>query len=147
MNRSRRGSKDVREYERTVRWLGRRMGLETFGCTVLLCEDREIEELNRKFLGRPRPTDVLAFPWEGEPGAVPYLGDLAISVETAARQAARHKRSIAKEVRELMVHGFLHLLGFDHEKDQGEMKRWERVLLQDMGRTRLRRCLPPREAR
>jgi probable rRNA maturation factor len=106
--------------------------------SVLLTTDTEIRRLNRTFRGKNKATDVLSFPAarpsqvsEARPGApAPQLvsGDLAISVETARRQAAEQGHPLAVEVKVLMLHGLLHLAGYDHEADEGQMARRERVL-------------------
>jgi probable rRNA maturation factor len=90
--------------------------------SIALTDDSEIHELNRVFRRRDRPTDVLAFAMrEGAPtGQSPQpghelLGDVVVSVETARRQAARRGRTLAAEVRVLLAHGLLHLVGYDHE--------------------------------
>ncbi len=102
---------------------------------VLLCDDATIRSLNRRFRGKDAPTDVLSFPGGPGPGAgVPYLGDIAISLETAARQAAAAGLAPDAEVKTLLLHGLLHLAGYDHETDRGRMRRLE---------TRLRRELLP----
>jgi rRNA maturation RNase YbeY len=100
----------------------------TAGCTILFCDDSEIEALNLRWRGRPDPTDVLAFPSGDPPGDGIYLGDIAISVDTARRQGSRRGRSLEAEIHRLIVHGFLHLLGFDHETDDGQMRRREQLL-------------------
>lgn len=92
----------------------------TFTC--LLTDDRELARLNQMFLSKAGPTDVLSFP-SGEAKA---LGDIAISVNRAAEQATEHGHTLAEEVRILMLHGVLHLLGFDHERDRGAMGRAEK---------------------
>ncbi len=111
----------------------------------LITDDRELRKLNREFLGKDYATDVLSFPSVDGPdveplplataprneprlkGAVHHqlLGEIAISVDRAAAQAAEHGHSITNELRILMLHGALHLAGFDHECDDGEMKRAE----------------------
>lgn len=95
-----------------------------FAC--LLTDDRELQKLNRMFLGKDYPTDVLSFP----SGDATSLGDIAISMERARDQAAEHGHTVEDEVRILMLHGLLHLLGHDHEADRGSMarleKRWRR---------------------
>ncbi len=98
--------------------------------TLLLAPDREIRRLNRSFLGKDRTTDVLSFPASGtlEPGCE-HLGDLAVSVPQARRQARRARWSLGEEMALLVTHGYLHLLGYDHEKDGGTMRRLEGVLL------------------
>jgi len=94
--------------------------------TVSLVGDREIHDLNRDYRNKDRPTDVLAFAMrEGEtvPETGNLLGDVVISLETADIQAKRRRRPIADEVRILLVHGILHLLGYDHERSAAEARR------------------------
>jgi probable rRNA maturation factor len=93
--------------------------------SVLLCDDAVIQELNRDWRGKDRPTDVLAFAMqEGEGGDVQplVLGDVVISLETARRQAAAREGSAAAEVTFLLAHGLLHLLGFDHQSPEEERR-------------------------
>lgn len=92
------------------------------GFNVLLTDDRELRRLNRQFLGKDYATDVLSFRSQ-EGGA--WLGEMAISVERAEEQAARLGHSVEEEIGILMLHGALHLMGLDHEKDAGEMRRVE----------------------
>jgi probable rRNA maturation factor len=87
---------------------------------VLLTSDAEIKKLNRAFRHKNKPTDVLSFP-APEEIFEEHAGDLAISLDTAARQAVSFGHSIGEEVRVLMLHGLLHLSGMDHEADRGEM--------------------------
>ena len=109
--------------------------------TLRIVSDRKIRELNRRFRDKDRPTDVLAFPADPVPSEflgeeeAEYLGDLVVSADTAARQAQEGGVELDDEIRVLAVHGYLHLLGYDHEQDRGEMVRLERVL-------RLRHGLP-----
>ena len=93
--------------------------------TVLLTTDDGIRALNRRFRKKNKATDVLSFPVEAGFG---LAGDLAISVETAARQAAEQGHRLSVELRVLMLHGLLHLAGYDHEIDDGAMARKERRL-------------------
>ena len=94
------------------------------GLTVLFCDDREIAELNRAWRGKAGPTDVLSFPAGiGTAGRGAYLGDLAISVQTAARAARRAGYPLHREIEALLAHGLLHVLGFDHGTDDGTMMR------------------------
>ena len=95
--------------------------------TVLLTTDAAIRKLNREFRGIDKPTDVLSFPAENLPG-FEIAGDLAISVPTAMRQAAEQRHALSIEVKVLMLHGLLHLAGYDHETDTGQMARRERLL-------------------
>ena len=89
---------------------------------VLLADDSTLRRLNKSFRGKNKATDVLSFPapppMQGQPA---HAGDLAISLETAARQAAAFGHSLEDEVRILLLHGLLHLSGLDHETDNGEM--------------------------
>jgi probable rRNA maturation factor len=95
--------------------------------TVLLTTDAAIRKLNKQFRGKNKATDVLSFPASGL-GAEGIAGDLAISVTTALGQAAEQGHSLATEVKVLVLHGLLHLAGYDHEADEGQMARRERVL-------------------
>jgi probable rRNA maturation factor len=111
--------------------------------SVLLTTDRAIRKLNRQFRSKDKATDVLSFPAldrsqvsgsrPGAPRAEKAAGDLAISVETARRQGAAHGHSLEIEIRILILHGLLHLSGFDHEKDTGEMARREQKLRARLG--------------
>jgi probable rRNA maturation factor len=96
--------------------------------TVSLVDDAEIQRLNRTYRGTDRPTDVLAFALrEGRraPGDEAVLGDVIISLETAARQARDQRVCIAHEVRTLLIHGVLHLLDYDHERSPAEARRMQ----------------------
>ncbi len=93
--------------------------------SVLLTTDDGIRALNRRFRKKNKATDVLSFPVEAGFG---LAGDLAISVETAARQAEEQGHRLSVELRVLMLHGLLHLAGYDHEVDDGAMARKERRL-------------------
>jgi len=91
------------------------LGLAGSELSVLLTDDTTIHALNRTHRGKDRPTDVLAFPLDGETSEAPeLLGDVVISLDTAARQAAARRRPLAEEVRFLLAHGVLHLVGYDH---------------------------------
>jgi probable rRNA maturation factor len=92
--------------------------------TVALVSDRHIVRLNTSFRGINTPTDVLSFPSD----APPHLGDVVIARGVARRQAARAGHSLATELRVLALHGLLHLLGYDHERDDGQMAGLERRL-------------------
>ncbi len=92
-----------------------------FHCRI--ANDAELQSLNKRFLGKDYPTDVLSFPSEG---------DIAISLQRARAQAAEWNHSVEDEIRILLLHGVLHLQGMDHETDKGQMKRaeqrWRRKL-------------------
>lgn len=87
---------------------------------MLLTSDEEIRRLNRTFRKKNKATDVLSFP-APEDLAEEHAGDLAISIDTAARQAESFGHSLNDEVKILLLHGLLHLAGMDHEVDSGEM--------------------------
>ncbi len=103
--------------------------------TVALVRDREVRALNRRYRGIDRATDVLSFParngrddWPEPAGDAPYLGDIVIAAGVAERQAGEAGHSRLTELRVLALHGLLHLAGYDHERDEGEMARLERRL-------------------
>ena len=87
--------------------------------SVLFCADHRMRALNRRYRGKDRSTDVLAFP-AGDT-AERFLGDIVISVPYAVREARRRREPHAREIDRLLVHGLLHLMGYDHETDDGEM--------------------------
>lgn len=91
---------------------------------IAIVDDRRIRALNRTFRGKHMATDVLSFP-AGEPGR---LGDIVIAAGVARRQAREAGHAVATELRVLALHGLLHLLGYDHEHDDGRMARLERRL-------------------
>jgi probable rRNA maturation factor len=98
-----------------------------FSC--LITDDRELRRLNRQFLGRDYATDVLSFP----SGSTSDLGEVAISANRAAEQSAEFGHDPDAEVRILMLHGVLHLLGMDHETDKGAMARLEKRWRERLG--------------
>jgi probable rRNA maturation factor len=89
---------------------------------LVLTGDRAVRTLNARYRGKDRATDVLSFPG---PGGSEGLGDIVISVETAARNARGLGRTLPQELDVLALHGFLHCLGYDHETDDGTMDRLE----------------------
>jgi len=90
--------------------------------TCLIAGDAQLRRLNRDFRGQDYPTDVLSFP-NGESAA--FLGEIAISAARARAQAAAFGHTLENEIRILMLHGLLHLLGMNHETDRGQMRRAE----------------------
>lgn len=103
--------------------------------SIALIDDIAIQELNRVFRHKDKATDVLSFSMQdGEKiGNDPLLGDIAISLETASRQAKKRRRSLEQEIKTLLIHGFCHLLGYDHETDDEHrvMKAKERAIAHD----------------
>lgn len=83
--------------------------------SVTFTDDRRMRELNRVWRDIDRTTDVLSFPQDGGPD-FSLLGDVVISLETASRQSRRYGNTVNEEIKKLLVHGILHLLGYDHKK-------------------------------
>ena len=116
------------------------VGVRDAELSVVLVSDRGIRKLNRDYLGRNRPTDVLAFSQrEGEGGDLhpSFLGDVVISVETASAEADQRGSSLNQELNTLLVHGILHLLGHEHtqgRKEAARMNRKQKALVQRIGR-------------
>ncbi|MGH7860576.1 MAG: rRNA maturation RNase YbeY [Candidatus Binatia bacterium] len=104
------------------------LGLGDAELSVLLTDDADIHRLNHQYRKRDRPTDVLSFSLrEGRFGGVSgALGDVVISLDTARRQAEEYGFSLPAEVDRLLVHGVLHLAGYDHERSAGEARRMQR---------------------
>ena len=116
----------VRAWTRT---LLSKAGAKRASLSILLCGDARMKTLNRRFRRIDRPTDVLSFlPFKESPSSS-FLGDLVIDVPYAARQARRRGHPVSREVQILLAHGLLHLLGYDHETDDGTMFRLQRRLV------------------
>jgi probable rRNA maturation factor len=103
--------------------------------SVAFVSDRRMRELNKKFRNKNKTTDVLSFPSGGDQfeAGENYLGDIVISAEQAARQAQENDLSFELEIRQLILHGVLHLCGYDHETDSGEMNARELELREKLG--------------
>jgi probable rRNA maturation factor len=119
--------------ERLTRFCSRALraaGFTTWEVAVLLCGDRRIRELNRRFRGKPDPTDVLSFPREEGRKGEPVCGDIAVSLDTLGRNALRFGTSENEEMKRLLVHGLLHLAGMDHGRGKsGKMLALQEELL------------------
>jgi probable rRNA maturation factor len=154
LNRQRTVRVPVRVLEIFLLRLQKEFGLDPEGVTIRLVSDAEIARMNETFRAKKGPTDVLSFPARvasrssarSNGKAVgkkhlavhlaqesPYLGDIAISPATARRNAKTYGRSVSNELRILMLHGTLHLLGYDHEADRGQMNRVEGRLRRKFG--------------
>jgi len=96
--------------------------------SVVLVSDRAMKKFNTQFAGKPCPTDVLSFAADSD--EEPYLGDIIVSVESAERQRTAE---LVTELRILSLHGLLHLMGYDHETDDGEMNSFETALREEFG--------------
>ena len=101
--------------------------------TLVITSDRRVRALNLTWRGLDKATDVLSFPAGEDPGPARHLGDVVISRDTAVRQARDQGHSLGTELRVLALHGLLHLLGYDHERDSGRMARIERRLRRQGG--------------
>ena len=103
--------------------------------SVLLCDDDAIRDLNRDWRGVDKATNVLSFPTPGPLAARPLLGDIAVSWNTTRREAEDEGKPVADHLTHLLVHGFLHLLGYDHESEgEGDaMERLEASILAGLG--------------
>lgn len=142
VNRQRRLRAPVKDLGAFLARVQGALGIAGREVTVALVSDSEITRLNRTFRGKDRATDVLSFPTNGAAGkreksgsraAASYLGDIAIAAAVARRNARRNGRSYRDELRVLVLHGVLHLLGYDHETDEGQMNRLELRLRRRLG--------------
>jgi probable rRNA maturation factor len=113
---------------RTARRLLRALRLPDAELSLVLVSDRQMRALNRRWRARDRPTDVLSFAQQEGRGGAPagVLGDVVISVDTARRQAAERGSTVGREADRLLIHGLLHLLGYDHERSDAEARRMRR---------------------
>jgi probable rRNA maturation factor len=157
LNRQRRVRVSISGLEKFLAAASRRLRLAPRSLTVALVTDAQIARWNRAYRGKNRPTDVLSFPADGSReesatrrkhrhsrraraarvsasrSAPEYLGDIAIAPAVARRNAQRFGRAFDHEMRILILHGILHLLGYDHETDTGQMDRRENRLRRDLG--------------
>ncbi len=126
LNRQERVPVDRRKIGAAARRILKALGYEGYELTVVLVDDREITRLNRQYFRRNRPTNVISFPMiNGTPlsARARMLGDVVLSAETARRDAAEVGKKAEDEVLFLLIHGILHLVGYDHEKgDEGRVK-------------------------
>jgi probable rRNA maturation factor len=147
VNRQREVRVVQRSLESFLRRVKRELGLKQSDVTVCLVSDAAMARLNQSFRKKKGPTDVLSFPSvarrgplrlprkprAAKSGAREELGDIAIAPATARRYARKHGGVLATELRVLMLHGVLHLLGYDHETDRGEMDKIEQKLRRRLG--------------
>lgn len=113
-----------------------RIGRADAALTITFIRDAAMRKLNRDYRGKDKPTDVLSFAYhesdEGFAETDSHIGDVVISVETAARYADEFGLTFDREIEHLIIHGTLHLAGYDHETDNGEMNRLERKLRKEL---------------
>ena len=151
LNRQRRVRVSVRDLDKFLGRALRRLRLPARALTVCLVDNVEMARWNRAYRGKKGPTDVLSFPTNGAQRNRPrltapnrpksawpvvsnsYLGDIAIAPAVARRNARRFGRTFDDELRILILHGVLHLMGYDHETDEGQMDRRELSLRRECG--------------
>ena len=136
VNRQRRRKIVAKQWREFAEKALRAIGGDKRSATIVFVSDDAIRKLNRRFRGKSLATDVLSFPagaevFEEKNGL--YLGDVVISVERAAVQAKANTSSFSGEVEQLILHGLLHLCGYDHESDNGKMNRLELKLRRKLG--------------
>jgi probable rRNA maturation factor len=157
VNHQRRIAVPLRDLHKFLRRVRRRLHLPQGALTICLVTDTEIARWNRAYRGKKGPTDVLSFPTNvsrtkrksrgaraqlarqrvsflpaGSNDSRSYLGDIAIAPAVAKRNAHRFGRTFADEMRILILHGILHLMGYDHEADEGQMDRREKRLRREL---------------
>jgi probable rRNA maturation factor len=151
LNRQRSVRVSVRDLDRFLDGALRRLRIPAAAISVCLVENREMALWNRCYRGKKGPTDVLSFPTNGperngtsraarggpasgrDSRSNSYLGDIAIAPVVARRNARRFGRTFSEEMGVLILHGILHLMGYDHESDTGQMDRREQRLRRECG--------------
>ncbi len=146
LNRQRRIPLAVKSLARFSERVQRELGFPEESVTICFVSDPVMARMNRKFRDKQGPTDVLSFPARHararQPRSGPramqtgpdhYMGDVVISPETARRYARRRSHGLASELRVLILHGMIHLAGYDHENDNGQMMHLERRLRRRLG--------------
>lgn len=131
VNRQRKTKIDTEAWEAFAARAADAIGQGGSSATIAFVSDKSIRELNRQFRGVDKATDVLSFPSD-DPDAS-NLGDIAISIDTASVQAKENGLTLDEEVAQLILHGLLHLCGYDHETDNGEMNRLELRMRKKLG--------------
>jgi len=136
VNRQRKMPLDCERWRKFVETAWRVIPTSAEGVTVAFVSDRAMRELNRLWRHKQGTTDVLSFPVEQdefEKMEGSSLGDVVISVEQAARQAKENGLTLDQEISQLILHGLIHLCGYDHATDHGEMNRLELRLRRRLG--------------
>ena len=131
VTRQRKTKIDIKAWETFAARAAGALGQSDSSATIAFVSDKTIRQLNRQFRGTDKATDVLSFPTGDDDET--NLGDIAISVETAAKQARENGLRFDEEVAQLILHGLLHLSGYDHETDNGEMNRLELRMRRKLG--------------
>jgi len=129
VNRQRRQKIALQPWTELATKMLQAIGNEQASATIAFVSDKTIRDLNNQFRGIDKSTDVLSFPAEEDDN----LGDIAISLDTAAAQCMENGLTLDEEIAQLMLHGLLHLSGYDHETDNGEMNQLELKLRKKLG--------------
>lgn len=117
VNKIRRKKISVRRIKKTAQRILQFLDRDRAELSLALVDNRGMQKLNAQYRNKNEPTDVLSFPVEGSlPAGTEWLGDVVISVEKAEAQARKRRKTLEQEMRELLIHGILHLLGYDHER-------------------------------
>jgi probable rRNA maturation factor len=138
LNRQRRRAINRSQVAHLAREVLERIGQADATATITFIRDPLMRQLNRDYRGIDAPTDVLSFAYHESNGETRnesetrHLGDVVISVETAAAYAERLGLTFEREIQTLVIHGILHLAGYDHETDQGQMRRLEGRLRKEL---------------
>ena len=127
VNRQRKHQLDLERWQTFVTKALKALELDAPGVTVAFVSDRAMRELNRMWRHKTGTTDVLSFPAAPAdvPGEIPTLGDIIISIDRASEQAKVNQLTLENEIEQLILHGLLHLCGYDHDTDEGQMNRIE----------------------
>jgi probable rRNA maturation factor len=136
LNRQNRVRVALPPLEKFARQVQRELRLHAREVAICLVSDAEMARLNMTYRGKPGPTDVLSFSAGNSANrraGGKLLGDIAIAPMVARRHAKRFGRTLSEELRILILHGVLHLMGYDHEADSGQMERRERQLRRRLG--------------
>lgn len=136
INRQRRHKAQAKRWREFAGQALQAIGAEDRDATVVFVSDAAIRKLNRQFRGKDYPTDVLSFPPQPESfetDARANLGEVVISLDRAQAQAKENGLTVTNEVQQLILHGLLHLYGYDHATDDGEMNRLELKLRRKLG--------------
>jgi len=146
LNRQKKIRLSVRPLATFLQKIQRELKLENVELSIAFVSDAEIARWNESYRQKKGPTDVLSFPaavhragrakhMRGKSAGIAetFLGDVAIAPETARRYAKKNGRNLQSEIRILMLHGVLHLVGYDHESDNGQMNRIEQKLRRRLG--------------
>jgi probable rRNA maturation factor len=134
VNRQRYRKIELRTWESFAAKALRAIGTDQNSATIAFVSSRQMRQLNKRFRGIDKSTDVLSFPDDGDfADENRNLGDIAVAVDQAEAQACEHGLKFDQEIAQLVLHGLLHLCGYDHDRDNGEMNRLELGLRKKLG--------------